>query len=488
MSRLPERVDPVRRRLLKAALAGGGLLASGGLAWGLCARAEGRDFRPERAADVLSRVTPLAPGEPAPNIVLIVADDLGYGDLSCYGSTAIETPTLDGLAAQGARLTGFYACAPLCSPSRAALLSGRYSIRTHVTVPLYPTWSPHELFMNVAGARPYGVSGIPEDEVLLPELLKARGYRTGLVGKWHLGDRSPHLPNENGFDLFFGAYYSNSTKPYAIYRNQEVAIPAPADQDVLTQQLTAEAVDFITANRGRPFFLTYAQPFPHEPLHASTQARGRSIGGLYGDVVQEIDWSVGRVLSTLDDLGLSENTIVIFTSDNGPWWQGDPGGMRGRKNLPFEGGYRVPFIARWPGVVPAEQVIDGPSMNFDVFPTLLAAAGVAVPDDRAIDGYDMRPLLRGEVDRLHDTLYYYKWHRLLGVRQGDWKYLRRHMTDNGGYASLRQGPFLFNLATDPTESYSLLESEPAVAAELEATAAAWDDQMDRNVRGWKDGL
>ena len=488
MSATPERIDTSRRGFLRTALVTCGALATGGLAWGLHARTEGRDYRPERAADVLSRVERIGPNDRVPNIVLIVADDLGYGDLSCYGSTAIETPILDGLATQGARLTGFCAAAPLCSPSRAALLSGRYSIRTHVTVPLYPSASPHDLFLRTIGARPYGVSGIPADEVLLPELLQARGYRTGLLGKWHLGDRSPHLPNENGFDHFYGAYYSNSTRPYAIYRNHEVVIPAPADQDVLTQQLTAEAADFIRANREQPFFLTYAQPFPHAPLHASSDARGRSVGGLYGDVVQEVDWSVGQVLSTLDDLGLSENTIVIFTSDNGPWWQGDPGGMRGRKNLPFEGGYRVPCIVRWPGVVPAGRVVDGPCMNFDILPTLLAAAGVPVPDDRIIDGRDMRPFLTGEVDGLHETLYYYKWHRLLGVRHGDWKYLRRHMTDNGGYASLQQGPFMFNLATDPSESYSMIESEPAIASELEVMLASWDAEMDRNVRGWKDGI
>ncbi len=426
----------------------------------------------------------LAAGETAPNIVLILADDLGYGDLGCYGSTAVATPVLDDLATQGARLTGFSSCAPLCSPARAGLLTGRYSIRTHVTVPLYPTGSPQELFISTIGGRPYGVKGIPEDEVLLPELLRARGYRTALLGKWHLGDRSPHLPNENGFDLFYGAYYSNSSRPYAIYRNREVAIPAPADQDTLTQELTREALSFISDGQDAPFFLYFALPFPHAPLHASAAFRGHSAAGLYGDVVAEIDWSVGRILDALDAQGLAENTIVIFTSDNGPWWQGSPGFTRGRKNLPFEGGYRVPFIVRWPGVVSRGRVIDGPSMSFDILPTLLAAAGVPLPDDRVIDGRDMRPLLTGDADRLHDTLYYYKWSRLIGVRRGDWKYMRRHMTDNGGYASLRQGPFLFNLATDPNESYSMIETEPGIAAGLVAMLDAMDAEMARNLRGW----
>jgi len=481
---VPEHVDTTRRSLLKATAAAGGLLATGGLAYGLHVRAEGRDYQPERVIDVLSRVDRLGPDDQAPNIVLIVADDLGYGDLSCYGSTAIETPHLDGLAAQGARLTGFYACAPLCSPSRAALMSGRYSIRTHVTVPLYPTASPHDFFLRMIGARRYGVTGIPADEVLLPELLQARGYRTGLLGKWHLGDRSPSLPNENGFDLFFGAYYSNSTQPYAIYRNGEVEIPSPADQDTLTQRLTAEALAFITENQARPFFLTYATPFPHAPLHASEEARGKSAGGLYGDVVEEIDWSAGKILEALDALDLGWNTIVIFTSDNGPWWEGSPGGMRGRKNLPFEGGYRVPCLVRWPGMTSPGRVLSGLSANFDILPTLLAAAGIPEPHDRAIDGRDMRPLLTGEIDRLHETFYYYKWHRLLGVRHGDWKYMRRHWTDNGGYPTLSQGPFLFNLETDPSESYSMIDSEPAIAAELGAMLDAWDEAIDHNVRGW----
>jgi arylsulfatase A len=473
-----------RRDFLRYAALGTGAVALGGLGYRGVRNHVGRDFDPTRSRAQLTRVQPATDPTTLPNIVLIVADDLGYGDLSCYGSTVIKTPAIDALAAQGTRLTGFCSAAPLCSPARASLMTGRYSIRTHVTVPLYPTLSPQDLFFHIAGARPYGVSGIPEDELLLPELLKARGYTTGLLGKWHLGDRAPHRPTDCGFDRFFGAYYSNSTKPYAIYRNEAIEIEAPADQNVLTQQLTAETLDFIAANRDRPFFLTYAQPFPHEPLHASADVRGQSAAGLYGDCVEEVDWSVGQVLAALEEHQLAANTIVIFTSDNGPWWQGSPGGMRGRKNLPFEGGHRVPFIARWPGVTPAGRVVDGLSINFDIFPTLLAAAGVPLPDDRIIDGRDMRPLLTGEVEALHDTLYYYRWHRLIAVRHGRWKYMRRHMTDNGGYASLQHGPFLFNLATDPNESYSLLESEPEIAARLIDLLDSMDAGMRQNLRGW----
>jgi arylsulfatase A len=473
-----------RRQFLKHAALAGGALALGGSGLRLVTDHVGRDYDNGRTAALLNSISLAEPGQTLPNIVVILTDDLGYGDLGCYGNRIIATPNVDRLARQGAQLTHFYASAPLCSPSRAGLFSGRYPIRTHVTLPLYPSGSVMDLAFRAAGQRRYGVGGIAPDEALLPELLQRRGYRTGLVGKWHLGDRSPHLPNENGFDTFFGAYYSNSTEPYAIYRNRDIAIPAPADQDKLTQALTQEACNFIKENAGGPFFLAYAQPFPHVPLHASPDFRGSSAAGLYGDVIQEIDWSVGRVLETLTAAGLDDTTLVIFTSDNGPWWQGNPGFTRGRKNLPFEGGFRVPFIARWPGVVPEGRRVDGMSMNFDIFATCLSAAGIPRPSDRIIDGRDMLPLLRGETHQLHDTLYYYKGNRLIGVRHGSYKYMRRHMTDNGGYASLQHGPFLFNLATDPNESYSLIESEPEMAARHAHLLDTMDADMKQNLRGW----
>jgi uncharacterized sulfatase len=351
-------------------------------------------------------------------------------------------------------------------------------------MPLNPAGSLMDIVFNLGGVYAYGVRGIPPDEVLLPEVLQARGYQTALIGKWHLGDRSPHLPNQNGFDFFYGAYNSNDDPPYAIYRDDEVVMEAPADQDRLTQDMTREAIQFIENSKEKPFFLYYAQPFPHIPLHASPTFRGRSQAGLYGDVVEEIDWSVGQILETLEKLAIVENTLVIFTSDNGPWWQGDPGGLRGRKNHIFEGSFRVPLIARWPGVLPSGVVREGVSMNIDLFPTCLAAAGLPKPDDRVIDGANMLPLLRGETTSLHQTLYYYKGDSLLGIRHGDWKYNRRHMTDNGGYASLRQGPFLFNLANDPHESYNLIESQPQIAQDLIQRMEIWEVEMAANRRGW----
>jgi arylsulfatase A len=481
LSQQPQRS---RRQFLKHAAVAAGALALGGTGLRLVTNQIGRDYDVARTAVLLDSIAAPAPGQVLPNIVVILTDDLGYGDLGCYGNTVIATPHIDRLAEHGVRLTDFYASAPLCSPSRAGLFSGRYPIRTHVTLPLYPAGSVMDLAFRAAGVRRYGVAGIAPDEALLPKMLQRRGYRTGLVGKWHLGDRSPHLPNENGFDAFFGAYYSNSTEPYAIYRNRDIEIPAPADQNTLTRVLTREARAFITESADQPFFLAYAQPFPHVPLHASPAFRGSSHAGLYGDVIQEIDWSVGQVLETLDATGLANSTLVIFTSDNGPWWQGNPGFTRGRKNLPFDGGYRVPCIARWPGIVPEGQSVAGMSMNFDIYATCLSAARIPLPADRITDGRDMLPLLRGQVETLHDTLYYYKGNRLIGVRHGSWKYMRRHMTDNGGYASLQQGPFLFNLATDPNESYSLIESEPDTAARLVRMLNIWDAQLEQNLRGW----
>jgi arylsulfatase A-like enzyme len=479
-----------RRGFLKGALASGGLIAAGGAGYRVVSNQRGRHYDVARSEALLNEI---APGpraadvqtRPLPNIVLVVADDLGFGDLGCYGSMAIKSPYLDQMAQEGVLMTNFCSSAPLCSPSRAGLLTGRYPVRTHITMPLYPAGSLMDLAFNLVGAYAYGVRGIPEDEVLLSELLQRRGYRTALLGKWHLGDRSPHLPNENGFDLFYGAYYSNDERPYAIYRDEQVELPAPADQNTLTQRLTQEAIAFVRQNAQRPFFLYYAQPFPHIPLHASSAFCGRSRAGLYGDVVQEIDWSVGQTLNSLHELNLERDTLVLFTSDNGPWWQGSPGSTRGRKNLPFEGGFRVPLIARWPGVLPEGTINGEMASNLDLFATCLSVAGVPLPGDRVIDGVDLLPVLREEAPTPHEALYYYKGQRLLGVRQGKWKYLRRHMTDNGGYASLRQGPFLFNLEIDPNESYSLIGSEPDIARRLVQMLDDRDAQMERNPRGWQ---
>jgi arylsulfatase A len=470
-----------RRTFLKRSAILGGALITGGAGYRAYYRHAGRNLQPGRAKAYLDTIQPDGHPEALPNILVILADDLGYGDLE---SPALNTPNLERMAAAGTRLTSFYASASVCTPSRAGLLTGRYPVRTHMTNPLFSTHDAMNLLMDVLGRYAYGVTGIPQDEVLLPEVLSRRGYRTGLVGKWHLGGRPGYLPNDRGFDSFYGALWSNDDQPYAIYRGREIVVEAPADQNVLTRDFTREAQAFIRTHKDDPFFLYLAHAMPHIPIHASDGFRGRSAGGLYGDAVEELDWSVGQILDTLDRLDLAGKTLVIFTSDNGPWWQGNPGYARGRKLLTFEGGFRVPFIATWPGVVPRGKSTAEMSMNFDLFPTCLQLAGATLPQDRIIDGRDMMPILRGEAASSHDTLLFYDTRTLVALRYQRWKYHRRFRTDNAAFWPLVQGPFLFDLDRDPNESYSLVESEPEVAANLSAMLEARDAEMAANLRGW----
>ena len=470
-----------RRDFLKSAAIIGGAAVVGGLTCRHVHNLVGRDFEPARAKAYLDSIQSSPHPETLPNIIIILVDDLGYGDLE---SPAVDTPNLGRMAAEGVRLTSFYATASVCSPSRAGLLTGRYPVRTLITTPLLSTYDAMNVVMDVLGRYSYNVRGIPPDEVLLPEVLSRRGYRTGLVGKWHLGDTPGYLPNDRGFDSFYGALWSNDDQPYAIYRDREVVVPAPADQNVLTRDFTLAAQDFIRSNSDHPFFLYLAHAMPHVPIHASEEFRGRSEAGLYGDAVEELDWGVGQILDTLDQLGLADRTLVIFTSDNGPWWQGNPGYARGRKLLCFEGGFRVPFIARWPGILPPGTSSPKMSMNFDLFVTCLQLAGVPLPRDRIIDGKDILPVLKGEASSPHDTLFYYDTRTLVAVRYMHWKYHRRCRTDNAAFWPLQQGPFLFDLDTDPNESYGLIESQPERAAELSAMLEAYEEGMEANLRGW----
>ena len=470
-----------RRTFLRRSAVLGGALAAAGLGYRQYYRHAGRDFHPDRARAYLEGIQPAGDVETLPNIILILVDDLGYGDLE---SAVLDTPYLDQMAAEGIQLTSFYASASLCTPSRAGLLTGRYPVRTHMTNPVYPSGHPMNVLMDVLGRYAYGVRDIPEDEILLPEVLARRGYRTGMVGKWHLGDRPGHLPNDRGFESFYGALYSNDVQPYAIYRDGEIEVQAPADQNLLTRNFTQEAQAFIRRHHSEPFFLYLAHAMPHEPMHASDDFRGRSAGGLYGDAVEELDWGVGQVLDTLEELGLEEKTLVVFTSDNGPWWQGNPGFARGRKMQTFNGGFRVPFIARWPGTIPPATSSNGMSMNFDLFATCLGLAGVPLPGDRIVDGKDIMPLLAEGSPSPHDSLLFYDTRNLIALRYQRWKYHRRATTDNAGYWPLKQGPFLFDLSIDPNESYSLIESEPELAAEMAAMFEARQAEMEANLRGW----
>ena len=288
-----------------------------------------------------------------PNIVLINADDLGYGDLGSYGSRAIKTPSIDSLADQGIRFTNFLASDSVCTPSRAGLLTGRYPVRMGFSYPIYAEDLPftQAMMMKVAylGARlgtldiatAEGPSGLHEHEITIAEALKVRGYRTGMVGKWHLGDYSTnpdYNPRRHGFDYYFGVPHSNDMHPFPLYRNEEELEAHITDQSKLTRLYTEEAIAFIESSLDAPFFLYVAHTFPHRPLFASEPFKDRSEAGTFGDTVEELDWSVGEILNSLEEHDLDRNTIVVFTSDNGPWYQGSPGGLRGRKGQSWEGG------------------------------------------------------------------------------------------------------------------------------------------------------
>lgn len=473
-----------RRDFLKTTAIVAGALAASGIAARIYRNHVGRDFDPERTERLLNSIQPPTDPSTLPNIVLILVDDLGYGDLGAYGGQVIKTPRIDRMADEGVRLTNFYTSAPVCSPSRAALLTGRYPKRSHMTLPLYPKNHHMEYLLKLVDRYQFDVTGLPEDEATFPELLRAAGYRTGLIGKWHLGDQPGHLPNDSGFDDFYGVLYSNDVAKFAVWRDYEIEVPAPVEQSSLTQDYTREALQFIEANADRPFFLYLSHTAVHEPLFAGEAFQGSSEGGLYGDGVEELDWSTGQVLDKLGELGLDQNTLVMFSSDNGPWWQGNPGDFRGRKNNLTDGGFRVPFIARWPGTLPAGVTSDELSINFDIFATCLSMAGVPLPGDRIIDGTNMLPILKDGVPGAHERFFYYDGPILVAVRYQNWKYHRRHMSDNGGYPIFSHGPFLFDLEKDPSESYNLIEAYPEVAERLVRMLDEWEREIDANPRGW----
>ena len=339
------------------------------------------------------------------NIVIILADDLGYGDLGCYGHPKFKTPNLDRLATEGVRLRQFHSPSPYCAPSRAALLTGRYPLR-------------HGLTANPApdGGAKADALGLPLTEVLLPQLLKRAGYATGMIGKWHLGHREAELlPTRRGFDEYFGILYSNDMRPVRVLKDEKV-VEYPVVQATLTDRYTDAAVDFIGRNRSRPFFLYLAHAMPHKPLACSEGFYKKSGAGLYADVMVELDASVGRVLAKLKELGLENDTLVIFTSDNGPWYGGSSGGLRGMKGTTWEGGYRVPCIVRWPGQLPAGKTSEVLSFLADLFPMALTAAGVAAPKDVVLDGRDLLPTLAGKAENGHEVLFTHSGAKIAGVR------------------------------------------------------------------------
>jgi arylsulfatase A len=414
-----------------------------------------------------------------PNFIIILADDLGYGDLGCYGHPSIRTPNLDRMAAEGMRFTDFYAGENVCTPSRAALLTGRLPVRNGM-------WGEKDRVLF-----PQSKGGLPVSEITLPQLLKARGYATGMIGKWHLGSQPEHSPLKHGFDSYFGLPYSNdmdrSTNapqgkapfldPMMEYfnvplkRGDEI-IERPADQSTLTKRYTEEACQFIAANKNEPFFLYFAHTFPHVPLFASKDFKGKSPRGLYGDVVEEIDWSVGQILTELKKAGVAENTLVFFTSDNGPWLTqdgmgGSAGLLREGKGSTWEGGMREPAIAWWPGKIRMGQTEHAPARSMDLLPTLVKLAGGKPPQDRELDGVNIAPVLLGSGNNPSDTVFYYRGAKLFAVRKGPFK---AHFFTQSAYGDdkpeAQDPPLLFNLEKDPSERFNVAQDQPKALAEI----------------------
>ena len=424
----------------------------------------------------------------------------------------IKTPHIDSLASGGIRFTDFHSSDSVCSPSRAGLLTGRYPRRMGLDIPL----QPQDLSMGkrmllkfgylmgglglIDIATEHGASGLDQKEITLAEALKTSEYATGMVGKWHLGDYSQDEqmnPLHHGFDFYFGVPHSNDMTPFPLYRGFDELEAHIADQGKLTGLYTREAVKFIETNADKPFFLYFAHTFPHRPLFASDGFRNRSEAGRFGDTVEEIDWSVGEILKTLEKLQLQDNTLVLFTSDNGPWYQGSSGQMRGRKGQSYEGGHRVPFIAFWPGVIRAGSTCDVPAMNIDLFPTLSKLTGIPLPGDRIIDGKDMTPLLLSQsFQTIHDYLYFYHHGKLEATRTGPWKVYRsvNHyvwpmpINDNtqGTWTNYTTGPLpmMFNLEKDQGEAYNVYEKYPGMGNRLLRQMETWDQHMVENRGGW----
>lgn len=382
---------------------------------------------------------------PRPNVVLIFMDDMGYGDLGCTGSPLIKTPRMDALADGGMMFDHMYSAAPTCTPSRAALLTGRYAQRVGLQRVIFP----------------HDREGLSQWEVTVAESLSEVGYHCGAYGKWHLGARAEHNPLWHGFEEFVGLPYSNDMQPLNLYINED-RIEEAVDQTTLTRRYTDEAMAFIDRYRDEPFFVYLPHTMPHIPLHVEEGFRGISAAGTYGDTIECLDYHVGRLVDRLDELGLTDNTLIMVTSDNGPWFEGSTGGFRGRKTQTYEGGIRMPFIARWPAVIQPGTRSDEPACFIDIMPTLAALTGAELPSDRPIDGVDLSGLFAGESAPEREALYFYgRWH-LNALRQGRWKlHIDRHPAEDEGENN-QELPQLFDLLADPQESYNLGSLYPDV--------------------------
>ncbi|MEN9686458.1 MAG: hypothetical protein RLZZ28_2244 [Bacteroidota bacterium] len=426
-----------------------------------------------------------------PNVIIIFMDDMGYGDLECYGGFSYHTPNINKLAAEGMRFTNFYVAQAVCSASRSALMTGCYPTR-----------------IGISGALgPYSAMALNPAEETIAEILKTKNYHTGIIGKWHLGSKEPYLPLQQGFDEYLGLPYSNDMWPvnYDGSPNNDTATnkgkypPLPLiegnkpiqyirtlnDQATLTTIYTERAVSFISKNKNKPFFLYLAHSMPHVPIAASSKFRGKSGEGLYGDVMEEIDWSVGEVMKTLETNGLTKNTLVIFTSDNGPWLSfgnhaGNTGGLREGKGTAWDGGLKVPCIISWPGKIPKASICNQLASTIDLLPTIATVCRTKMPDKK-IDGVNIWPLLSGQpgANPRDEFVYYYDKNNLKGVRKGRWKLVLPNISQTyqkpdaigadgfpGKYASDNVSMGLYDLRTDPGESRDLKDKYPAIVAQL----------------------
>ncbi len=395
-----------------------------------------------------------------PNIIVIFADDLGYGDLACYGAEKIKTPNLDRMAAEGMRFTDFYCSAAVCSPSRAGLLTGRYHVRMGINTVFFPQ----------------SRDGLDTSEICVARLLKERGYATACIGKWHLGHLPQFLPMRHGFDQYFGLPYSNDMfvekrgdPSVPLMRGEEI-IEQPVDQNTLTRRYTEEAVRFIAEHREQPFFLYLPHSMPHVPLHVSEAFAGKSQGGLYGDVIEEIDWGINEILDALQKNNLNEDTLLIFTSDNGPWLVkgahgGSAGPLREGKGTTFEGGMRVPCIMRWPGHIEAGRVERCVASTLDFLPTFVHLAGGAPSGDRVLDGEDISALLLGHGRRAREEFHYFHQGQHQACRSGKWK-LKRPFKGKIYGKPAEHPTLLFDLEADPGEQHNLAEAQPERVATM----------------------